>query len=164
MNFSWPRRVLPSCTTWLFIRFLLSKYSRPIFWTLMAFLIITPVQDINNVLYCPWISYFWWKMIFIIPIKSWILKQRELVNEFVKAWKGLPWDNQLGSLTDFYCQNIQSQFSGLIPFFIFKTVQNLNKGVYSSISKLFWWKMSFVTDMRRWILKQREFVNELVMA
>ena len=62
-----------------------------------------------------WITYFWWKMIFI-HIKSWILKQRELVNELYKAWKGLYRDTQLGSLTDFCCQTIRGQFSGLFHY------------------------------------------------
>ena len=116
INLSGPRRILRSCTTWLIIRFLLSKYSRPIFWTLTEFLIFTPVQSTSNRVYCLWITYFWWKMIFIIHIKSWILKQRELVNELYKAWKGLYRDTQLGSLTDFCCQNIRGQFSGLFHY------------------------------------------------
>ena len=56
-------------------------------------------------------------MIFAIDIKPWILKQRELGNELVQAWKGLFRVTQPSLLTHFYCQTIQGQFSGRLFHF-----------------------------------------------
>ena len=47
------------------------------------------------------------------------MKQRESVNELVKAEKGLLRVAQLNSLTTFYCPNIQGQFSPLPLAFLF---------------------------------------------
>ena len=43
----------PRYPTWLTNRFLLSKYTRQLSWTLVPFFIFTLVQDINKDVYCP---------------------------------------------------------------------------------------------------------------
>ena len=43
----------PRYPTWFTNRFLLSKYTRQLSWTLVPFFIFTLVQDINKIVYCP---------------------------------------------------------------------------------------------------------------
>ena len=66
------------------------------------------------------------------------MKQRELVNELVKAYsEGLLWPPGC-SLTDFYYENIQGQFfPASIAVFLVKIVQNINRGLYFVMRKLF---------------------------
>ena len=55
-------------------------------------------------------------MFFLVVIGGLILKQRELVNELARALNGVLLWALVCSLTDFYCQYIQGQFS--LPLFL----------------------------------------------
>ena len=67
------------------------------------------------------------------------MKQRESVNELVKAEKGLLRVAQLNSLTTFLLSKYSGPiFSASMGVFILKIGQNVKEGVFFSISKLFW--------------------------
>ena len=66
------------------------------------------------------------------------MKQRELVNELVKAYSEGVLRPPCCSLTDFYCQNIQgSIFWASTAVFLVKIVQNINRGLHFVMRKLF---------------------------
>ena len=69
------------------------------------------------------------------------MKQRESVNELVKAEKGLLRVAQLNSFNKYsaYLSKYSGPiFSASIGVFILKIGQNVKEGVFFSISKLFW--------------------------
>ena len=103
----------------LFNRFLLSKHSRPIFSASPAGFSCKncPISVVLSVFLC--VISFCLKIAFLLDTKGQILKQRELVNELVEDYTKRVLRPPCCSLTDFYCQNIQGQFSRrLLQFFL----------------------------------------------
>ena len=61
------------------------------------------------------------------------MKQRELVNELAKAYTEGLLRPPFCSITNFYCQNMQGQFS----VFLVKIVQNVNRALHFVMRKFF---------------------------
>ena len=75
----------------LITQFLLSKYSRPIFFVFVAVFILKIVQNVKRCVYRSVRKVFLAENVFFffIDIKGRIFRQKELVNELVIAEKGL---------------------------------------------------------------------------
>ena len=103
---------------------------------------LSKITIVVSILWC--VGCFCLKIVFLLDTKGWILKQRELVNELVKAYSEGLLRPSCCSLTDFYCQTIQGQFSRrLLQFFLYK----LSK--ISMVVSILWWVIFFCFKIKR---------------
>ena len=103
----------------LFNRFLLSKHSSLFFLASIAVFLVKNVQSINRARYFVMRKLFLLENCFTLRYERMNIETKGIVNELVKAYTEGLLRPPCCSLNDFYCQNIQGQFSRrLLHFFL----------------------------------------------